>query len=120
MKNSLEVLYPSITTVKPSPHAARQHNRVQRRKLNSLIAKFGQVTPIIVDENYVIVDGHAVYEALLELGYDQIAVIVVANRTEAEIRALRLALNRIGQDTTRRSATSATKASISPPTPITI
>jgi DNA modification methylase len=99
VKNSLEVLYPSITAVKPSPHSARQHSRVQRRKLNSLIAKFGQVTPIIVDENYVIVDGHAVYEALLELCYDQIAVVVVANRTEAEIRALRLALNRIGQDT---------------------
>lgn len=99
MKNSLDVLYPSITTVKPSPHSARQHSRAQRRKLNLLITKFGQVTPIIVDENYVIVDGHAVYEALVELGHDQIAVVVVANRSEAEIRALRLALNRIGQDT---------------------
>jgi DNA modification methylase len=99
VKNSLEILYPAISAVKPSPHAARQHNRHQRHKLLSLLKKFGQVTPIIVDENYAIVDGHAVYEAMLELGYDEIAVIVVANRTEAEIRALRLALNRISQDT---------------------
>lgn len=99
MKNSLEILYPSTKTVKPSPHAARQHNQHQRRKLTNLLKKFGQVTPIIVDENYVIVDGHAVYETMLELGYDAIAVVVVANRTEAEIRALRLALNRISQDT---------------------
>jgi DNA modification methylase len=99
VKNSLEILYPAISAVKPSPHSARQHNRHQRRKLKSLLTKFGQVTPIIVDETYVIVDGHAVYESMLELGYDAIAVVVVANRTEAEIRALRLALNRISQDT---------------------
>jgi DNA modification methylase len=98
VKNSLEILYPSTKAVKLSPHTARQHNRHQRRKLTSLLKKFGQVTPIIVDENYAIVDGHAVYETMLELGYDQIAVVVVANRTEAEIRALRLALNRISQD----------------------
>ena len=99
MKNSLEILYPSIKTLKPSPHTARQHNRHQRRKLTGLLKRFGQVMPIIVDENYAIVDGHAVYETMVELGYDEIAVVVVANRTEAEIRALRLALNRICQDT---------------------
>jgi DNA modification methylase len=99
MKNSIEIIYPLISAVKPSPHAARQHNRHQQRKLKSLLTKFGQVTPIIVDENYAIVDGHAVYETMVELGYDEIAVVVVANRTEAEIRALRLALNRVSQDT---------------------
>jgi len=99
VKNSLEILYPPISAVKPSPHASRQHNRHQRRKLKSLLTKFGQVTPIIVDETYVIVDGHAVYETMVELGYDAIAVVVVANRAEAEIRTLRLALNRICQDT---------------------
>jgi hypothetical protein len=99
VNNSIEILYPPISAVKPSPHAARQHNRHQRRKLKRLLTKFGQVTPIIVDENYVIVDGHAVCEALVELGYEEIAVIVVQNRNEADIRALRLALNRLSQDT---------------------
>lgn len=99
VKNSLEILYPSAKALKPSPHAIRQHNLHQKWKLKSLLSKFGQVTPIIVDENYTIVDGHAVYETMLELGYNEIAVVVVANRAEAEIRALRLALNRISQDT---------------------
>src|SRR5450759_4594991 len=99
MKNSLEILYLPIKAVKPSPHAARQHNQHQRRKLKRLLKKFGQVTSIIVDENHFIIDGHAVHEMMVELGYDEIAVVVVANRTEAEVRALRLALNRIGLDT---------------------
>lgn len=45
-----------------------------------------------------IVDGHAVHAALQELGYDEVQVVVVHNRTDAEIRALRLALNRLGED----------------------
>lgn len=98
MQNSLEILYPPITAVKPSPHAARHHSRDQRRKLKMLLTKFGQVTPIIVDEGYHIVDGHAVYDTLVELGYEEIAVVVAANRSEADVRLLRLALNRISED----------------------
>jgi ParB-like chromosome segregation protein Spo0J len=53
------------------------------------------VTPIIVDAANVIVDGHAVHVGLQELGYDEIAVVVAHNRDPSEIRALRLALNRL-------------------------
>lgn len=98
-KNSLEIVYLKATAIKPSPHAARQHSAAQRRKLKNLLQKFGQVAPIVLDANHQIIDGHAIYETLRELGHDEIAVTIVENRTEAEIRALRLALNRIAQDT---------------------
>lgn len=98
MKNSLQIQYLSMAAVMPSPHTARQHSAGQRRKLKNLLQKFGQVAPIIIDVNSEIVDGHAVYETLRDLGHDEIAVVVVENRTEAEIRALRLALNRVAQD----------------------
>lgn len=98
MKNSLDSNYLPIGAVAPSPHAARTHSKAQRRKLKALIEKFGQVAPIIVDHANVIVDGHAVYDALRELGFDEVAVVVVQNRSDAEIRALRLALNRIGEE----------------------
>ena len=99
MKNSLEILHLPIASVKPSPHSARQHSAAQRRKLKTLIEKFGQVTPILIDNANVIIDGHAVYDAVRDLGYDEIAVVAVHNRSDAEIRALRLAVNRIGEET---------------------
>jgi len=99
MKNSLQIQYLSMAAVMPSAHSARQHSASQRRKLKNLLQKFGQVAPIIIDVNNEIVDGHAVYETLRDLGHDEIAVVTVENRTEAEIRALRLALNRVAQDT---------------------
>src|SRR5688572_11705823 len=100
MRNSLEILHLPIGQVKPSPHRVRVHNRKQQRKLEALIRRFGQAVPILVDEKNVIIDGHGVHEAMTALVYDEIAVIVVTGRDGAEIRALRLALNRLPQETT--------------------
>jgi hypothetical protein len=84
--------------IKPYPGHARNHNKRQIEKLKKLIRHFGQVVPIVVDREGVIIDGHAVWTAMCELGSGEIAAIVVANRTDPEIKALRLALNRIPRD----------------------
>jgi DNA modification methylase len=99
LKNSLEIVYLPATAIKPSPHAARQHSRAQRRKLKSILGRFGQVVPLPLDATTgTLIDGHAVFDALVELDHDEIAVIRLENRSEVEIRALRLALNRVAQD----------------------
>jgi hypothetical protein len=99
MQNSHEIHYLPVHAVKPYARSARIHSPKQRRKLSALLRKFGQVAPIIVDDDHVIVDGHAIYAGLVELGFDEIAAVVVRNRDPAEIRALRLALNRLPRDT---------------------
>jgi DNA modification methylase len=98
MSNQPQIGIVPIGNVKPYDQRARIHNRHQRRKLRTLLTRFGQVLPIVIDDNGVIVDGHAVWEELTSLGYTEIQVVVAANRTLAEIRALRLALNRIAED----------------------
>jgi hypothetical protein len=85
--------------IKPYPGHARNHNKRQIEKLKKLIRHFGQVVPIVVDRDGVIIDGHAVWTAMCELGSGEITAVVVANRTDPEIKALRLALNRIPRDT---------------------
>src|SRR5580700_8559105 len=99
MQNSHAIHYLPVHAVKPYARSARIHSPKQRRKLSALLRKFGQVAPIIVDDDHVIVDGHAIYAGLVELGFDEIAAVVVRNRDPAEIRALRLALNRLPRDT---------------------
>ena len=51
-----------------------------------------------VDDNGVIVDGHAVWEELRGLGHTEIQVVVAANCSSAEIHTLRLALNRVAEE----------------------
>jgi DNA modification methylase len=95
MRNDMEIERVPIAQLKPYPKTLRIHNRKKRRKLASLLRRFGQAVPVLIDEAYHIIDGHAVVDALKELGSEDVAVIIVRNRTPAEIRALRLALNRI-------------------------
>lgn len=83
--------------LKPYENSPRLHSRGQRRKLTALLRRYGQVIPVIVDADDVIVDGHLVVEALKDMGEETIKV-VVAGHDPTEIKALRLALNRVPQD----------------------
>ena len=95
IRNSNEWQWFPINQIKPYPGHARRHNKRQLEKLKKLIRDFGQVVPVVVDGDNILVDGHAVWKAMRELGSGEIAAVVVANRTDPEIKALRLALNRI-------------------------
>jgi len=53
--------------------------------------------PIIVDKNNVIVAGHTRYKASLELGLDEVPTIVADDLTEEQIKAFRLADNKVGE-----------------------
>ncbi len=98
-KNSLEIVYLSAAAIKPSPHAARRHSTARRRKLKVILQQFGQVVPLPLDAaTGTLIDSHAVLDALVELGHHEIAVVRLASRSGSEVRALRLALDRIAED----------------------
>jgi hypothetical protein len=98
LSNSREPHLVPIASLKPYDRHLRRHSKAKIEKLKKLVVHFGQVTPIIVDENNVIIDGHALHSAMRELGAGEIAVISIAGRSVADIRALRLALNRLPQE----------------------
>lgn len=98
LRNSNEWQSLPIDSVVPYGRQLRQHDRRKINKLKKLIGRFGQVAPIIVDANNIIIDGHAVWQALRELGSGDIAVITVVGRSDPEIKALRLALNRLSEE----------------------
>jgi len=85
-------------SLRPYEGHARNHSGKKLAKLRRLVAAFGQVAPIVVDGKGTIIDGHALWRVLRELDYDEVAVAVVSGRSDPEIRALRLALNRLPQD----------------------
>ena len=93
--NSRESRLLPIETVKPYARRARRHSNAKIGKLKKLLGQFGQVAPILVDGDNVIISGHALHTAMRELGAGEIAAISIVGRSEFEIRALRLALNRL-------------------------
>lgn len=96
--NGLQIVYLRAAELKPYPNSPRVHNAKTHRKLQTLVRRFGAVVPVIVDEAHQIIDGHAYVEAAKQQGYDELPTVTVRNKTPAEIKALRLALNRVPQD----------------------
>lgn len=96
--NELEIKYRKILDLKPYANSPRIHNRAKRQKLDKLLRRFGQIAPVIIDSEGSIVDGHLVVDLLKEIGKNEVATVEVHTNDPAEIRAIRLALNRVAQE----------------------
>ena len=64
----LQSEYLPIAALKPMPGAPRRHPKSQIRALMKSIEAFGQVLPILIDEQSRIISGHAQMEAVMRLG----------------------------------------------------
>lgn len=61
------------------------------------IKQCGYCSPIIVDENHVILAGHTRYKAIIQLGWTEVQCVVVAGMTEEQKRKFRLLDNKTGE-----------------------
>jgi DNA methylase/ParB/Sulfiredoxin domain len=95
ISNSREPRLIPIESVKPYDHHARRHSKAKIEKLKTLLRHYGQIAPIVVDEDNVIISGHALHGAMRELGANEIAAVSIVGRSQGEIAALRIALNRL-------------------------
>ena len=71
----------------------RNNDKAIEPVMNS-IKKFGYVSPIIVDEDGVILAGHTRIQALRKMGAEETEVIVISGLTDEERRSYRIADNR--------------------------
>lgn len=84
-----------IASVKPSSFNVRTHSKRQLRQIQGSMRRFGQTSFPLVDENNVLIAGHARLAAWKALGNKSIAVLVITGLSDTEKRALALADNKI-------------------------
>ena len=63
----------------------------------SSIREFGFQSPIIVDKDNTIIAGHTRYNAAKRLKLDEVPIIKASDLTEAQVKAFRLADNRVSE-----------------------
>lgn len=85
----------SLHQLKPSPRNARTHSKAQIRQIADSMKRFGFTNPIIADDTGEIVAGHGRMEAAKLLGLKHFPVIRLMHLTELELRAYRLADNKL-------------------------
>lgn len=93
----LKIDYVPISSVKPYYRNARNNDGEAVEKVSASIREFGFQQPILVDENRVIITGHTRLKAAQSLGYDTVPIAKAVNLTEEQVKAYRLADNRVAE-----------------------
>lgn len=94
---SLKVKRVKIDKLTPDNRNPRKHNDKNIRAIRTSLEQFGQVLPIVV-QNGVVVGGNGTLQAMQELGWtDCDTVELDANLDEAQVRSLKVALNRTSE-----------------------
>mgnify|MGYP002742603259 FL=1 len=98
--NNLKIEYVDIGTIKPYCKNARHNDGEATEKVAASIKAFGFQQPILVDDNNVIITGHTRLKAALSLGIDKVPIAHAVNLTNEQIKAYRLADNRVAEYST--------------------
>lgn len=98
--DQLQIEYVNIGTVKPYYRNARHNDGEATEKLAESIKEFGFQQPILVDDNNIIITGHTRLKAALSLGIDKIPIARAVGLSDEQIKAYRLADNRVAEYST--------------------
>lgn len=80
--------------VKPEKNV-RIHTKQQIREFQRSVKMFGQIRPIVIDENNIILAGNGLYDALLAMGKGTAEVYQYSNLTINQKKKLMIADNKI-------------------------
>lgn len=92
----IKIIEKDIDELIPYENNARINDKAIDIVANS-IQEFGFKNPVIIDKNKVIVAGHTRVEACKKLGIDKVPCIIADDLTEEQIKAFRLADNKVAE-----------------------
>lgn len=92
----MEIIYKKTSDLIPYEKNPRINDESINYVANS-IKKFGFKVPIIIDKNNVIICGHTRYKASQKVNIDEVPCIIADDLTEEQIKAFRLADNKVGE-----------------------
>ncbi|WP_171188238.1 DNA methyltransferase [Ruegeria sp. HKCCC2117] len=86
--------------LRPYHRNPRRHSKHQIRQIASSIEEFDFIVPIVVDSECCIIAGHGRFEAAKLLGLKSVPVIRAEHLSQTQVRAYRLADNKIAENAT--------------------
>lgn len=92
----MNIIYKKINEVIPYEKNPRKNDEAVKYVAES-IKEFGFKVPIIIDSNNVIIAGHTRLKASKKLGYKEVPCIIADDLTPEQIKAFRLADNKVGE-----------------------
>ena len=93
----MQVVIKKVAELKHMPGNTRLHSEKQIREYVRSIKMFGQLRPIVIDENNIVLAGNGLLMALKKMGKEFTPCNIVTGLTENEKKKLMLADNKIAE-----------------------
>lgn len=94
--DKVKIVYRNVDSIKPYANNPRNNEKAVAAIAES-IRKYGFTQPLVIDSDGVIVVGHTRFLAALSLGMKTVPVILADDLTPDQVRAYRIADNRLGE-----------------------
>lgn len=91
----MNVVKMPLSTLKRPERNVRMHTEKQLKEFERSVSMFGQIRPIVVDDERTILAGNGLYETLLRIGWEEADVLQMKGLTENQKKKLMLADNKI-------------------------
>lgn len=92
----LTVVKKNINDIYPYENNPRD-NTAAIKEVKESIRQCGYISPIVIDEDGVILAGHTRHQALMEMGEEEVACVIAEGLTEEQKRKFRLLDNKVGE-----------------------
>ena len=96
----LKIELVKIDELRPAKRRARKAGKDHVANVLKCITAVGQVSPILIDRDGHIVDGHVVVEALRQTGETHVVAVRLDHLNEEQVRLVRIALNKLAEGST--------------------
>lgn len=97
--NSRQIEYWPTANLRPGPRV-RRHPEAQIERIRASIRRYGFLCPPLIAPTGEIIAGVARVEAARRLGYDELPVLVASHLSAADIKAYRIADNKLAEMST--------------------
>ena len=91
----MKVTVKNLTELRPMEKNIRRHSQKQISEYVRSVKMFGQIKPLVVDDDGVIMIGNGLFEALKAMGAETADCYIMSGLTEKEKKKLMLADNRV-------------------------
>jgi ParB-like chromosome segregation protein Spo0J len=97
VNGSLKPLLMPVGTLKLDPNNARKHSERSVESIKASLLAFGQQKPIVCTKDRTVIAGNGLLTAARELGWEEVACVVLDTDDAAKARAFALADNRTAE-----------------------
>lgn len=91
----MKVVQKKLSQLRKMEKNIRRHSAKQLAEYVRSVRMFGQIRPLVIDEDGMILAGNGLYDALVSMGEEKADCYVVSGLTDAQKKKLMLADNRV-------------------------